>query len=157
MENTTKWEITTKYTRAQIFSHNAKCTSYMEKRDTKTEKMDKQIQKINEQIQKMKKQISEIQNLKSVIEHKIWDNEIQIEARYARYMTIEAHKQQEEFFEDVIMYASLNRWNPDFQTLRAYKLSDGKWYSQTIRIPSDSNGHMDESKTFFQKTEVIVN
>ena len=156
MENTTKWEITNKYTRAQIFTHNAKCTSYIEKRDTKIEKMDKQIQKINEEIQKMKKQISEIQNLKSVFEYNIWDHEIQIEATNARYMTTEAHKQQEEFFEDVVMFASFNRWNPDFQTLRAYKLSNGKWYSQTIRIPSDSNGHMDESKTFFQKTEVEI-
>lgn len=153
MENTTKWEITNKYTRAQIFTHNAKCTSFIQKRDTKIEKMDKQIQKINEQIQKMKKQISEIQNLKSVFEYNIWDHEIQIEATNARYMTTEAHKQQEEFFEDVVMFASFNRWNPDFQTLRAYKLSDGKWYSQSIRIPSDSNGHMDESKTFFQKVE----
>ena len=153
MENTTKWEITNKYTRAQIFTHNAKCTSFIQKRDTKIEKMDKQIQKINEQIQKMKKQISEIQNLKSVIEYNIWDHEIQIEATNARYMTTEAHKQQEEFFEDVVMFASFNRWNPDFETMRAYKLSDGKWYSQTIRIPSDSNGHMDESKTFFQKVE----
>ena len=156
MENTTKWEITNKYTRAQIFTHNAKCTSFIQKRDTKIEKMDKQIQKINEQIQKMKKQISEIQNLKSVFEYNIWDHEIQIEATNARYMTTEAHKQQEEFFEDVVMFASFNRWNPDFQTLRAYKLSNGKWYSQTIRIPSDSNGHMDESKTFFQKTEVEI-
>lgn len=156
MENTTKWEITNKYTRTQIFSHNAKCTSFIQKRDTKIEKMDKQIQKINEQIQKMKKQISEIQNLKSVFEYNIWDHEIQIEATNARYMTTEAHKQQEEFFEDVVMFASFNRWNPDFQTLRAYKLSNGKWYSQTIRIPSDSNGHMDESKTFFQKTEVEI-
>lgn len=156
MENTTKWEITNKYTRAQIFTHNAKCTSFIQKRDTKIEKMDKQIQKINEQIQKMKKQISEIQNLKSVFEYNIWDHEIQIEATNARYMTTEAHKQQEEFFEDVVMFASFNRWNPDFQTLRAYKLSDGKWYSQSIRIPSDSNGHMDESKTFFQKTEVEI-
>ena len=156
MENTTKWEITNKYTRAQIFTHNAKCTSFIQKRDTKIEKMDKQIQKINEQIQKMKKQISEIQNLKSVFEYNIWDHEIQIEATNARYMTTEAHKQQEEFFEDVVMFASFNRWNPDFQTMRAYKLSDGKWYSQSIRIPSDSNGHMDESKTFFQKTEVEI-
>ena len=156
MENTTKWEITNKYTRAQIFTHNAKCTSFIQKRDTKIEKMDKQIQKINEQIQKMKKQISEIQNLKSVFEYNIWDHEIQIEATNARYMTTEAHKQQEEFFEDVVMFASFNRWNPDFQTMRAYKLSDGKWYSQSIRIPSDSNGHMDESKTYFQKTEVEI-
>ena len=153
MENTTKWEVTTKYTRAQIFTHNAKCTSFIQKRDTKIEKMDKQIQKINEEIQKMKKQISEIQCLKSVIEYNIWDHEIQIEARNASYMTTEAHKQQKEFFEDVVMFALLNRWNPDFQTMRAYKLTDGKWYSQTIRIPCDSNGDMDESKTFFQKVE----
>ena len=156
MENTTKWEITNKYTRAQIFTHNAKCTSFIQKRDTKIEKMDKQIQKINEQIQKMEKQISEIQNLKSVIEYKIWDNEIQIEVRNASYMTTEAHKQQEKFFEDVVMFASFNRWNPDFETMRAYKLTNGKWYSQTIRVPCNANGHMDESKTYFQKTEVEI-
>ena len=156
MENTTKWEITNKYTRAQIFTHNAKCTSFIQKRDTKIEKMDKQIQKINEEIQKLGKQISQIKNLKSEIQHKIWDHEIQIEATNARYMTTEAHKQQEEFFEDVVLFASFNRWNPDFETMRAYKLSDGKWYIQTIRIPSDSNGDMDESKTYFQKTEVEI-
>ena len=151
-----KWEITTKYTRAQIFSYNDKCITYITKRDAKIKKMDQQIQKINEQIQKLGKQISQIKNLKSEIQHKIWDHEIQIETRNARYMTSEAIQQQEEFFDSVIMFASFHRWNPDFQTMKAYQLSNGKWYTQRIGIPCYSNGDMDESRTYFEKTEVEI-
>lgn len=145
------WQITQKKTVPQIHAHNQKHDEFFKKRDAK-------VEKIQQKIKLLKKQISDLENKLYDVEHQEYSAgwKIEIEPTQSSYMTEQATADMKEFYENVIAFAHIHRFEPKFELERVYQLNDGKWYKVGVRIPLDEDGKMDESRTYFKKDEVEV-
>ena len=70
------------------------------------------------------------------------------------YDTIKSCEDRKEFFENVTDFAQICDME-NMKTEQVYRVG-GKWYTCKTYIPCNEEGNMDKSRTYFQKTEVIV-